>query len=45
MKKRWLGILMTAVMAASMAAGTFVAQADEAEPLKVALCMSGTAND
>ena len=45
MKKRWLGILMTAVMAASMTAGTFVAQADEAEPLKVALCMSGTAND
>lgn len=45
MKKRWLGILMTAVMAASMAAGAIAVQADEAEPLKVALCMSGAAND
>ena len=33
MKKRWLGILMTAVMAASMAAGAIAVQADEAEPL------------
>ena len=45
MKKRWLGILMTAVMAASMAAGAIAVQADEAEPLKVALCMSGATND
>ncbi len=44
MKKRWMSVMMTAAMILSAAAFSTVAQADD-EPLKVALCLSGAAND